>query len=102
MSTRKAIQNSMNANGLGLEQVFYTHGQQHIVRSGFGAVGRKGTLNPSLTLEYLLPSQWVLVLAPYSFLLRSEYQFTLHQNWHRTFPICDALHSSSARHSFAL
>ena len=45
MSARKAIQNSMTGNDLGLEQVFYTHAQQHIVRSGFVAVSRKGLVH---------------------------------------------------------
>ena len=66
------------------------------------AVGREGLvlLIPMLTSEYLPPSQWVPVLAPNYFPLRSEYQFTL--VWHRTYPICDAPTSRSAWHSFAL
>ena len=35
----------MNGNDLGLEQVFYTHTKQYIVRSGFGAVSRKGLVH---------------------------------------------------------
>ena len=66
------------------------------------AVGREGLvpLIPMLTSEYLPPSQWVPVLAPNYFPLRSEYQFTL--VWHRTYPICDAPTSRSAWHSFAV
>ena len=43
------------------------------------AVGREGLvlLIPMLTSEYLPPAQWVPVLAPNYFPLRSEYQFTL-------------------------
>ena len=36
---------------------------------------------PVLTPEYLLPSQWILVLAPtYSLPVQSEYLLTLHQS----------------------
>ena len=42
-------------------------------------VERVCDLNSSLTPEYLLPSQWIPVLAVYSLPLRIKYLFTLHQ-----------------------
>ena len=47
-----------------------------------------------------------VLTAIYSLPLHSEYLFTLNQSvalvWHRTYPICDAPLSRSARRSFAL
>ena len=62
----------MNDNGTELEQVIHTH---HA-----GAVSREGLVHliPVLSSEYLLPSQWVLVLAPTHLLpLLSKYLFSL-------------------------
>ena len=42
-------------------------------------VERVCELNSSLTPEYLLPSQWIPVLAIYSLPLGTKYLFTLHQ-----------------------
>ena len=50
----------MNSNGLGRHKSL-THIEHHA-----GAVGREGLVHeiPVLTPEYLLPSQWVPLLAP--------------------------------------
>ena len=58
-----------------------------------------------LTPKYLLPSQWIPVLpAPtYSLPLRSLIPVHITPKaWHRTYPICTAPISRSARRSFAL
>lgn len=77
MSTRKALQNSMT----GAATTWDCNNSFTRMRSNtsweavlWRLVGSVWYwLNPSLTLEYLLPSLWVLVLAPYSFPLRFEY-----------------------------
>ena len=53
-------------------------------------LGGFGALNSSPP-EYLLPSQWVPVLAP-TYLLprRSEWCSHCTKVWHKTYPICDA------------
>ena len=46
MSTRKAIQNSMTGAATNWDwNNSYTHAQQHIVRSGFVTVSRKGLVH---------------------------------------------------------
>ena len=74
---------NMNSNYTKLEQVVHTHRTSH----------REGllTLIPVLTPEYLLPSQWIVVLAlTYSLPPRSEYRFTLHKSHNGSCitPIC--------------
>ena len=47
-------------------------------------IGREGLVNqiPVLTPEYLILSQWILVLfLTYSLLLRSQYLFPLHRRF---------------------
>ena len=73
---------------------------RHETPSHGDGIGRSQTLNilPE-GFANLLPSQRIPDLAR-SLLLRSEFRFTLHQNVHRTYSICDAPLSRSVQRSF--
>ena len=68
------------------------------------AVGQEGLVNwiPVLAPGYLLPSEWITILAP-TFHFRNGPNTCSHcaRLWHRTYPICDAPLWKSARRSLA-
>ena len=85
------IRFSMNSNDIEPEQVVHTHWT-----SRRGSWPRGFDLIPVLTPEYLLPSQWIPVLAPiYSLLLRSDCS----KVWNRIYPTRDAPFLGSGRRS---
>ena len=74
MPTCEAIRYSTNGKGTEVKQVVHTH------QTSYGAVGGESLVHliSILTFEYLLPVQWVPVLAPTHLLpLRPEHLFTL-------------------------
>ena len=74
MPTCKGIRYSTNGKGTEVKQVVHTH------QTSYGAVGGESLVHliSILTFEYLLPVQWVSVLAPTHLLpLRPERPFTL-------------------------
>ena len=91
-------------SGIGLRRHTHTHTQfTHTCRPAWlsgNCMRGFGALNSSPP-EYLLPSQWVPVLAP-TYLLprRSEWCSHCTKVWHKTCPICHAT-SRPARRSFA-
>ena len=71
MPTCKGIRYSTNGKGTEVKQVVHTH------QTSYGAVGGESLVHliSILTFEYLLPVQWVSVLAPTHLL--PEHPFTL-------------------------
>ena len=93
--------NHVNSNCKEVEQVVHKHPTLcSSVWPRGGLVNKISVLTP----KYLLPSQWIPVLpAPtYSLPLRSLIPVHITPKaWHRTYPICTASISRSARRSFA-
>ena len=84
----------MNSNGTEMERVVYPHRT--------GAVGREGFVNlePVLAPEYLLPSQWISVLAPnVHFRYGPNTCSVCAKLWHRTYPIRSTLEIGAAQPS---
>ena len=75
MFTLQAVWYGMNSNGTDWKS--FTH-----IEHRAGWVGREDLVNqtPDLTPQYLLPSQWIPVLAPTDSLLWYKYKFKLHQS----------------------
>ena len=66
-----------------------------------GAVGREKSQSSLLNIG--LPWQWFQSFFPtHSLLRRSEYLFTLHKVWYRTYPICHAPLSRSSWRCFCM
>ena len=85
--TRKAIRKVWTVIAQNWNKSF-THIEHRV-----GAVGREDLVNwiPVLAPEYLLPSQWISVLAPtFHFRHGPNTCSPCAKLWHRTYPICDS------------
>ena len=99
LAPRKAIGSSINING-GTNRS-HTRACSHTDRTSCRCIFREGLVNKFITHEYLLPFQEFqssLLLIYFRDGPNRCSHYT--KVWHRTYPICDAPLSRSARRSF--